>query len=70
LEIKRDPDLLNNLAYVLNKKGDHCLALKLIEEALAKAQKPEYKQTEEEIKSAIEVKEVKCLFFEGEGESW
>ncbi len=70
LEIKRDPDLLNNLAYVLNKKGDHCLALKLIEEALAKAQKLEYKQTEKDIRSAIEREKVNCLFFEGEGESW
>ncbi|WPM32345.1 tetratricopeptide repeat protein [Hydrogenobacter sp. T-2] len=70
LEIKRDPDLLNNLAYVLNKKGDHCLALKLIEEALIKAQRAEYMQTKEEIKNTIERKKVECLSFEREGELW
>ncbi len=70
LDIKRDPDLLNNLAYVLNKRGDHCIALKLIEEALTKAQKPEFTQTEEEIRRAIDREKVKCLSFEGERELW
>ncbi len=68
LEIKRDPDLLNNLAYVLSKKGEYCEALKLIEEALQKAQKPEYKKTQEMIREAIERHSLECSPFEGKGE--
>ncbi|MFN3599255.1 MAG: tetratricopeptide repeat protein [Aquificaceae bacterium] len=66
LEIERDPDLLNNLAYVLNKKGDTCLALKLIKEALQKKEREEYRKTLRE----IEEKGKNCLPFEGEGELW
>ena len=29
IEIKRDPDVLNNLAYVLNKQGKYCFAQKI-----------------------------------------
>lgn len=66
LQIERDPDLLNNLAYVLNKKGDTCLALKLIKEALQKKEREEYRKTLKE----IEEKGKNCLSFEGEGELW
>lgn len=66
LELKRDPDLLNNLAYILNKRGETCLALKLIEEAISKEEKEEYRETLKEIKE----RDQRCLSFEGEGELW
>ena len=66
LEIKRDPDLLNNLTYVLNKKGETCLALRLIKEAIEKQEKEQYKGTLRE----IEKKGIECLPFEGERELW
>ncbi|MFN3947850.1 MAG: tetratricopeptide repeat protein [Aquificaceae bacterium] len=66
LQLERDPDLLNNLAYVLNKRGDTCLALKLIREALQKKEREEYKKNLKE----IEEKGKNCLPFEGEGEFW
>lgn len=66
LEIRRDPDLLNNLAYVLHKRGEDCLALKLIREALEKQEKDQYKETLKD----IEEKAVNCSPFEGEREPW
>lgn len=70
LEFSKDPDLLNNLAYVLNKKGEHCEALKLVKEALQKEQKAEYFQTMKEIEEAIKRKGIDCLSFKGKGELW
>lgn len=66
LEIRRDPDTMNNLAYLLNRKGEHCEALELIREALRKAHRKEYIETREEIEKALKEKDVKCLNFEGE----
>ena len=70
LDIKRDPDLLNNLAYVLNEKGKPCQALRLIKEAIEKAQKQEYLETLEEVKDRIEKKKIECSTLEREGEFW
>ncbi|MFN3975980.1 MAG: tetratricopeptide repeat protein [Aquificaceae bacterium] len=70
IEIKRDPDALNNLAYVLNKQGKYCLAQRIIKEAIEKENKEDYRETEKEIERAIKEKKVNCSSFEGEGEPW
>ncbi len=70
LEIERDPDLLNNLAYVLNKRGEYCLALKLVKEAKSKRDREEYTKTMKEIDENIKKLRIECLPFEGEGELW
>lgn len=69
LSIRWEPDVLNNLAYVLMKKGDYCSALWTIQEALKKHVKEEYTKTKEEIVKAIENSGVRCLSLEREGES-
>ncbi|MCS7277671.1 MAG: tetratricopeptide repeat protein, partial [Aquificaceae bacterium] len=69
LSIRWEPDALNNLAYVLMKKGDYCSALWTIQEALKKHVKEEYTKTKEEIVKAIENSGVRCLSLEREGES-
>ncbi|MEJ5338031.1 MAG: tetratricopeptide repeat protein [Aquificaceae bacterium] len=70
LELSRDPDLLNNLAYVLNRKGENCQALRLVKEAMEKGQRQEYFQTMKGIEEEISRKRVDCLSFEGERELW
>ena len=70
IEIKRDPDVLNNLAYVLNKQGKYCFAQKFIKEAIEKENKEDYRETQKEIEKAIKEKNINCLSFEGEGELW
>ncbi|MDW8095358.1 MAG: tetratricopeptide repeat protein [Aquificaceae bacterium] len=70
LNINRDPDTLNNLAYVLNKKEEHCSALRFVKEAIGKADREEYRKTKEEILNAIESKKLNCLLPEEEGHLW
>lgn len=66
LEIRRDPDLLNNLAYVLSKQEKYCLAQRFIKEALEKESKEDYRETEKEVEKAIKERNINCLSFEGE----
>jgi len=49
LELKEDPDVLNNLAYVLNKQGKKEEALLYIKKALEMKDDPAYRETLEEI---------------------
>jgi Flp pilus assembly protein TadD len=67
LNINREGDVLNNLAYSLYKLGDYCGALEYIEEALKKGEREEYRETHMDIRKAIEEKGVDCLLFKREG---
>jgi len=49
LELREDPDVLNNLAYVLNKQGKKEEALLYIKKALEMNDDPAYRKTLEEI---------------------
>lgn len=68
LEFERDADAFNNLAYVLNEKGEHCEALFFVEKALKMEKKEEYIKTKEEVEKAIKTKNIKCSTPEGEWE--
>ncbi|MCS7262268.1 MAG: tetratricopeptide repeat protein [Aquificaceae bacterium] len=70
LRIERDPDLLNNLAFVLKERGQYCQALELLEEALKKRQRVEYTQNLREVERLIANRNLDCSSLEGEGEPW
>lgn len=70
LKIEKDPDTMNNLAYILNRRGEHCSALELIDRALRKRDIQEYRETKEEIERALKDKGIVCSHFEWERELW
>lgn len=67
LQIRRDADILNNLAYTLSRQGRHCEAYGLIKEALKERKKKEYEETRYMIERSIKEMGVDCPSFEGEG---
>lgn len=62
LEIKKDPDIYNNLAYTLYNLKDYCSALFYAKKALEGGNKKEYEETYKEIIEKIEKYKITCPF--------